>query len=377
MEDKYKLPEGSLISFFSNKVKQFGGINLAQGIPGFAPPKELLEKLSHVALEPNVHQYAPGIGNFQLLDKLCEHYNQTSSCTRDNMLIVQGATEAITLIYLYLKQSLQTLNVLGFDPVYESYNNLPRFLHDNFFPFYMENNRIDFDKLEQEIIQHHINLIFVNSPGNPLGKVFSKEETDKILALSEKHNFYIIIDAVYRELYFTNPPYIPVDTTNKQLFYVNSFSKLFSITGWRVGYFICHSEHMKNIRSMHDYIGLCVANPMQTALLEYIQTEGFLNSYVLELRKKLKTSFDALHHALTDLHFDIPPIEGGYFIWAKLPSPHNDGFKFAIDLYEQQKVAIIPGIHFSAKGKSFVRFNAARELNEIEAGIEGLKKFLR
>jgi len=372
---EYTLPEGSLISFFSNKVKQFGGINLAQGIPGFTPPQQLMESLSKVALNPHIHQYAPGVGNFQLLDKLCEHY-QSYAVQREHLLIVQGATEAITLIYLYLKQKIGTLNVLGFDPVYESYNNLPRYFNDNFFPHYLQDYKIDFKQFEHDIVQHRIHLVFVNTPGNPYGKIFSKSDIDTIIALSKKYHFYVIIDAVYRELYFNEPPYIPIDTNNPWLFYVNSFSKLFSITGWRVGYFICHAEHMKNIRSIHDYTGLCVANPMQTALIEYILKVGIINPYVVELREKLKSSFNKLYQALTDLGFEIPPIDGGYFIWAKLPSPHNDGFKFAIDLYEQQKVAIIPGIHFSAKGKNFVRFNAARELNEIEAGIEGLKKFM-
>ncbi|NSW44218.1 MAG: pyridoxal phosphate-dependent aminotransferase [Bacteroidales bacterium] len=373
---KYVLPEGSLISFFSNKVKQFGGINLAQGIPGFAPPQQLMESLSNVALNPKIHQYAPGVGNFQLLDKLCEHY-QSYAVQREHLLIVQGATEAITLIYLYLKQKIGTLNVLGFDPVYESYNNLPRYFNDHFFPYNLHDNKIDFKQFEQDIVQHRIHLVFVNTPGNPYGKIFSKSDIETIIALSQKYQFYIIIDAVYRELYFNEPPYIPIDTNNPWIFYVNSFSKLFSITGWRVGYFICNAKHMKHIRSLHDYTGLCVANPMQTALIEYILKAGIVNNYVVELREKLKTSFDKLHQALKELGFEIPPIDGGYFIWAKLPSPYDDGFRFAIDLYEQQKVAIIPGIHFSPNGKNFVRFNAARELNEIEAGIDGLKKFIQ
>lgn len=375
MDEKYKMPEGSLISFFSNKVKQFGGINLAQGIPGFAPPQNLIKSLSKVALNPNIHQYAPGIGNFNLIDKLCEHYQQ-HAVQRDHLLITQGATEAITLIYLYLKQKFGTLNVLGFNPVYESYNNLPKHFNDHFIPHYLTNYQIDFVQFEQDIIQHRIHLVFINTPGNPYGKIFSKNDIDTILALSKKHHFYVIIDAVYRELYFNQPPYIPIDIHNSWLFYVNSFSKLFSVTGWRIGYCICHAEHMKKLRSMHDYTGLCVANPMQTALTEYIINEGIVNDYVVELRSKLKKSFDTLNNALKDFGFEIPPIDGGYFIWAKLPHAFDDGFKFAIQLYEQQKVAIIPGIHFSTKGKSFVRFNAAREIFEIEKAINGIQKFL-
>ena len=92
---------------------------------------------------------------------------------------------------------------MGFDPVYESYNNLPNIYNDRFIPVYFEeNNSIDFEKLEKQIQVNHVNLIFMNSPGNPYGRVFSKEECSKMLELSEKYNFYIIFDSVYREIYF-------------------------------------------------------------------------------------------------------------------------------------------------------------------------------
>lgn len=375
MENKYQLPEGSLISYFSNKVKLYGGINFAQGIPGFNPPSELMNILSEIATNKNIHQYAPGIGNYELIERLCEYYSDFN-INQNNITILQGATEAITLTYLYLRQQLGHLNVLGFDPVYESYNNLPNIFGDLFIAFDMNNLDIDFDQLEKTITQHKVNLVFVNSPGNPLGKVFSKKEIETILELANKHHFYIIVDAVYRELYFNEKPYIPIDIKNEWLFYVNSFSKLYSITGWRVGYLICHERHMKRIRSIHDYTGLCVSNPMQQAILEYIKRYGILNNYVSNLRNKLIISFNKLSQALTEFGFEIPDIQGGYFIWAKLPPKFEDGFIFAVDLYENEKVAIIPGIHFSKKGKNYVRLNAARELNEIEEGIERIRRFV-
>jgi len=127
MSNKYILPEGSLISYFSNKVKLNGGINLAQGLPGFQPPLKLQQKLSEISLRNDIHQYAPGIGNFKLIELIQQYYKKYDpTLTNDSILITQGATEAITLVYLYHKQKYGKLNVLGFDPVYESYNNLPK-----------------------------------------------------------------------------------------------------------------------------------------------------------------------------------------------------------------------------------------------------------
>lgn len=376
---KYERPSGSLISYFSNKVKANGGINLAQGIPGFSPPKELLQILSENATKSNIHQYAPGIGNFDLLDKLVEHYLPEFSVTRNNLLILQGATEAISLLYLYLRNKTTTpFTVMGFDPVYESYNNLPNIYNDRFIPVYFEeDNSIDFEKLEKQIQVNHVNLIFMNSPGNPYGRVFSKEECLKMLELSEKYNFYIIFDSVYREIYFSEKPYNPLEKLNPHLFYVNSFSKLLSITGWRVGYLISHESHMPELLAIHDYIGLCAPSVLQIAIAEYLTKYNFGNIYVTDIRKKIFSSFTMLHKVLTELNFKIPPVAGGYFIWAKLPEPYSDGFRFAIDLYEKEKVAVIPGIHFSEKANSILRFNIAREEEEILAGIKGIRNFIK
>ncbi len=377
MSEKYQRPEGSLISYFSTKVKLHGGINLAQGLPGFPPPQELLSCLSEVALRPNVHQYAPGIGHFQLIDQLVAHYQKQCSLSADHILITQGATEAITLVYLYLKQQYKQLSVLAFDPAYESYNNFPNIFNDRFIAFSLHNNEIDFTLLENTIKKEQVHLIFINSPGNPLGKVFTKSEIDTLFDLSKKYRVNIILDAVYKELYFDKPPYLPVDVENPYLFYVNSFSKLFSITGWRVGYLICSKDHMKKIRSMHDYTDLCVSHPIQTAIVEYISKNGLMNNYVSELRDNIRRSFVYLSNELNKLGFHIPVIQGGYFIWAELPDKIADGFEFAVDLYDNQKVAIVPGIHFSSNGKRFVRFNFAHPMPVIEKAVQAISEHVK
>ena len=127
----YQKPTGSYISYFSNMVKQRGGINLAQGIPGFEPPAELIKSLKDSA-DLKVHQYAPGMGNFQLL-QLIAAKNRVSV---DNLLIVQGATEALSLIYTYINKKLSgDFAVLSFEPAYESYLQLPKIFGQEFIHF--------------------------------------------------------------------------------------------------------------------------------------------------------------------------------------------------------------------------------------------------
>jgi len=91
----------------------------------------------------------------------------------------------------------------------------------------------------------------------------------------------------------------------------------------------------------------------------------------------MKTSFEIMNGCLTECGFEIPKIEGGYFIWAKLPKGFNDGLKFSLDLYDSKKVATVPGIHFSDNGKKFVRFNIARPEDELKAAGKLIKEYIK
>lgn len=374
---KYERPEGSLISFMSNKVKENGGINLAQGLPGYSPPKELLDILSEFAKDTSVHQYAAGNGDGQLLDLLNTYYNRYYNFKKEQFLVVNGATEAISIIFTYLLGILaKPFSVLAFDPAYESYKNLPKIFNLDYVSFYLENDlSIDFEKLERKIEAEKVKIVFVNSPGNPLGKLWTKEEAESIIELSKKLDFYIIFDAVYKDIYFDEPPFQPLSSITERLFYVNSFSKQLSITGWRVGYMIMNEKHITRIRSIHDYIGLCTPSVLQRAIAKYLFKHNFGEEYAAETRIKLMESYNRLLPVLLKLGFKVPKVEGGYFIWSELPDKFTDGFEFAIDLYEQEKVAVIPGIHFSDRGKHFVRFNIARPIEEINNAIEKIIRF--
>lgn len=377
-ENKYRQPEGSLISYFSNLVKSHGGINLAQGIPGYAPPAELLEILSELSVDSTIHQYAPGTGNKKLVEQICSYYDRTL-CSPDTLLVVQGATEAVTLLYIYLKKITHgNFTVLAFDPVYETYNNLPVIFGDKFVSQpYTKDNQIDFDQLEYNIENNEVRLLFLNTPGNPYGRMFTEDEVRCIIGLSSKYQFYIIIDAVYRNLYFRYKPFIPYFDSGERIFYVNSFSKSLSITGWRIGYLMCSEKHMRRIRSVHDYTGLCVPSVLQQAVADYLANYNFGISYTESVRQKLIDAYNMYKPELEKMGFGVPESDGGYFIWASLPENVRDDFRFAVDLYESKKVALIPGRHFSTGRTDFVRFNIAREKEELEKGLEKLKQYIK
>jgi aminotransferase len=132
---------------------------------------------------------------------------------------------------------------------------------------------------------------------------------------------------------------------------------------------------MREIRAIHDYTGLCVPSVLQIALAGYLEKHNWGETYVSDLRIRLRKSLEILSSILISLGFHVPPVAGGYFIWSKMPEQCKDSFPFAVDLYEQEKVAVIPGIHFSPNANRIIRFNMAREESELIKGCEGLKRF--
>ncbi len=362
-------PSGSLISYMSGKVKSGGGINLAQGLPGFYPPKYLLELLCLKAGQ-DVHQYAPSSGNKLLLDAIERIYPEKKE---RSLLITQGATEAVTLTYLYLKKKYGTFHSIAFTPLYESYRYLPEIFSCPFTGFSYD-KEIDHELLIKNIKDNHTKLIVINTPGNPYGRIMNPNDFDMILNLSEKYDFYVLVDAVYSEFYFDTPTYLPFEKFNEKVIFTSSFSKLLSVTGWRVGWMSADSKIMRDISYIHDYTDLSASSLLQEALGKYLEeTENFY-AYIKDIRMKLTENYNIATEMLTSCGFTVLPAGGGYFVWTKVPEDAN-GFDFAEKLYQEIQVAVVPGIHFDPECTEFIRVNIAREKEELLAAFDKIKNY--
>jgi aspartate/methionine/tyrosine aminotransferase len=372
-------PEGSLISYFSNRVKKEGGINLAQGTPGFPPPAKLLRVLKTRAEAKNLHQYPPGIGNFKLLELIQQRFTPIVPIELDNLLIVQGATEGIFLTFFYLTTILERpFSVLSFDPVYESYPRLAEMFNIPFeYVDFKENLVVDFDRLETIIREKNVKVVFIASPGNPLGKTWNRVEMSRMVELSDRYGFYILFDAVYKDIYFSEEPFNPLSFNDERLFFIDSFSKMLSITGWRIGYIITGKEHMKKIRGMHDYTGLCAPSVLQAAIAQYLSDYDYGENYTKTVRSKCKQSYSYMKDELELLGFKVLVIDGGYFLWARMPEKltYVDAFEFALSLFEKTGVGVVPGENFSPFKKDYIRMNVGTELKVIEEAVSRIKDF--
>lgn len=367
---------GSWISYFSSKAQREGAINLAQGRPKYPPPKNLLIILKKLIKDKNLHQYAPGKGDFNLLKETLKIYkNYYDSLKEENILIVQGATEGLTLSFHFLKKKFkENFAIFSFEPFYESYPKLAKIFN---IPLYsVEINpfdlKWDLNKVEKIIFKKNIKGIILASPGNPLGKVWKEEEINFLRNLMKKNNGYLIFDGVYENLYFDEKPFIPLKEGLKNLIFISSYSKTLSITGWRIGYIIAEKKEMDFISSIHDYTDLSAPYILQRAISEYLK-EGNLEDFLKTLRKKLKKSYDFLEKEIDGEDLKLSKAEGGMFGWIKIK---NDCLDFANKLFDKEKVAVVPGINFSKKAKNFIRINLSIPFEEFKEGIGRIKNFI-
>lgn len=371
-----KLPDTSLISYFSNMVKQHGGINLAQGLPGFRPPEALLHHLAETATS-DAHQYAPGLGLHALRAQAAEACRCNTIAT-ENIMITNGGTEAISLIYTWLYKKLNhRLRVLSFAPVYESYRELPAIFGNSFSVYrYGDGFSFDLPEFEQQVKDEQINLIFLATPGNPLGRVFSKTELDAICNYCEENHIYLVVDLVYKYLYYNDVPYIPYQRLSQYVLFADSFSKQFSITGWRLGYLIAPEPIIAELASVHDYTGLSSPMPLQRAMSLFLENRAGADSYLDETRAAVAANFARFYGSVCQLGFTPVSAGGGIFLCSLLPETFDDGFEFACDLYEKQQLAVVPGIHFDSTWKPYVRFNIAHPAPILDAALERLTQFI-
>ncbi|MBN1196544.1 MAG: pyridoxal phosphate-dependent aminotransferase, partial [Candidatus Aminicenantes bacterium] len=369
---------GSLISHFSRRVTRSGGINLAQGKPGFAPPRELIRYLNEAALDPALHQYAPGNGQAGLLALLVEWLQSRGVAVQeDNLLVVQGATEGLFLALFHLFHSVgDHSGVLAFDPAYESYPQLPRILGMPFHAFATNpDGDVDFKQLEAAVKKNRIRVILLASPGNPQGRVWSHEELAVLLEILDRVSGWLVFDAVYAGIHYGSPPPDPLTMGYPRLIGVDSFSKRLSITGWRVGYMVAPETTMATLRAIHDYTGLSAPSLAQAALTRYLSENDFGHEYTRGCRQICAINHELMSAELTAAGFRVAPARGGYFVWARIPQGAGDGFTLAESLL-QIGVGVVPGENFSPRYRDYIRINIAMDTETIRSGAAAIRAHL-
>ncbi len=378
----YRFTE-SVIRMMTRVCNQHGGINLAQGFPDWDAPVELVEAAVR-ALRDGWNQYAVTFGQPRLRRAIAaktESYNGFSVDPDTEVTVVCGATEGMIAT---LKALINPGDeVVIFEPFYENYG--PDTLLSGATPRYVTLHppdwRFDPDELAAAFTPR-TKAVVMNTPNNPTGKVFTRAELEEIAALCQRWDCYCVSDDIYEHILYDGAEHVSMASLpgmKERSIIINSVSKTYSATGWRVGWVIAPAEVTAAIRKVHDFLTVGAPCPLQEATVAALELP---QSYYHRLQARYQRCRDLLYAVLEEQGFNPNLPRGAYYIitqpkelMARLGC--EDDFAFAYRLIELTGVATVPGSSFYAqpeRGRHQVRFCFCKQDETLQRAAEGLRR---
>ena len=351
----------SVIREMTRLNDRYGGVNLSQGFPDFPAP-DGVKDAACAAIRADINQYAVTWGARPLREAVAAQFTRRYRLpivADEQVTVCCGSTEAMMATMLAIIDPGD--EVIVFEPFYENYGPdailsgaTPRYvtLHEPQWTF-------DPDELAAAF-NENTKAIILNTPNNPTGKVFSRDELETIAALCRKWDAIAISDEIYEHIIYDGYVHVPIATVEgmaDRTVTINGLSKTYSVTGWRVGWTISPPSLTGAIRKVHDFLTVGAAAPLQEAGAAAL---ALPQQYYLDLAANYTKRRDALVEILERHHFTCYKPHGAYYIMTDISAfGFGDDVEFARYLVKDVGVAAVPGTSFynnAAAGRTKLRF---------------------
>ena len=324
-ESKLPTVGTTIFTRMSQLAAETGALNLSQGFPDFDGPQALRDAVAqHVAAGHN--QYAPMAGlpalREQVAAKIARSYGRMLSADLE-ITITPGATQGIFCAINALIRPGD--EVIVFDPCYDSYEPATVLAggHCVHVPLALPDFAIDWQRLS-DAISPRTRLIVINSPHNPSGALFSRDDLDRLAALIRGRDIYLLSDEVYEHLVFDGAQHASVlahEELYARAFVVSSFGKTYHVTGWKTGYVVAPPALTAELRKVHQYVSFCCVTPLQWALADFMAAHP---EHVNELPAFYQAKRDLFCQQLAGSRLQFTPTAGTYFQLADYSAIRDD-----------------------------------------------------
>jgi aspartate/methionine/tyrosine aminotransferase len=345
-------------------------IHLEVGEPDFDTPECINEACYHAIREGKTH-YTHSLGLIELREAISEDYweKYRVKASPEQILVASGTSPAMLLLFAALLEAGD--EVILSNPYYPCYPNIIRFVNGSpVFVKVLEEEGFQYlPEMIEERLSPRVKGIMINSPSNPTGNVMPAKRMKDIAEFSP----FIISDEIYHGLVYEGEVHTILEFTDRA-FVINGFSKLYAMTGWRLGFLIVPKEFIRPMQKIQQNLFISANSFVQWGALAGLKEAG---KDIQKMRETYDRRRRFLIPRLRELGFGIT-VEptGAFYILANAKRFSEDSYRFAFDILKEAKVGVAPGIDFGSNAEGYLRFCYANSLENIEEGMNRLERYL-
>jgi aspartate/methionine/tyrosine aminotransferase len=378
MNPLYQQMKTSVFERMSGLAAQHGAVNLGQGFPDFGWPEEILDAAAR-AVKEGSNQYAPSRGIMPLREAVAAHYGRHygETLTAEQVCVTSGATEALGAAILATLEPGD--EAIVFTPAYDSY--APMIRRAGATPVEVALQPPGW-RIEEDAVAAagtpRTRVILLNNPHNPAGRLFTSDELEVVAAVARKHDLIVIADEVWEHVVLDGRRFTPFATLPdmaQRTIKIASAGKIFSLTGWKVGWMVAGQELAPLVARAHQVLTFSTAPNLQTAVAFGLDSG---DSWLQPMRDRFQRARDRMTEGLRDRGFTVLDAAATYFLCVDLAASGIalDDESFAADAVARAGVAVIPLSAFAEQDppRHLVRLCFGKKDETIDAGVAAMAK---
>lgn len=360
---------------FAEKVtKVDGAISLTIGQPDFCVPVNISEAMIN-AIKSNKTAYTSNAGIDELREEICKHLKTFDiNYNKEEVCVTVGGSEGLYSVLFALMNEGDKILIPG--PAYPAYENISIMIGAEVVNYALnEDFTINIDEIKEKIEKDDIKYLMLSFPSNPTGAILSKKQRDDLVDLIKEKDIIVITDEMYSSIIFDEYYSVAQESKIKdKIIYVSGFSKIFSMTGLRVGYVACCAKYMKEIIKVHQYAVSCAPS-----IAQYGALEGLKNSLgdVEVMKKSFENRKNYCMKRLKELNLEVAEPRGAFYIFPSIKKFNMNSEEFCEKLLNEGKLACVPGTAFGNLGEGYMRISYCYNDEVLKEAFDRLENFLK
>lgn len=349
-------------------------IHLEVGEPDFPTAPHICEAAC-AAIGRGATKYTHSQGLLSLREAIAESYQQKYGVelSPEQIIVTSGTSPALLIVFMALLEKMD--EVIMSNPHYACYPNFVKYLGGT--PVFVYTSETNGFALEPETVRQCLSpntkAILINSPSNPGGHVMSPENLQGLAEIADERGIPIVSDEIYQGLIYGGNDHTILEYT-KNAFVLNGFSKLYAMTGWRLGYIICPPECVRAIQKIHQNFFICANSFVQEAGIAALKGP---QDHVDEMVHTYNTRRQYMLKRLIEMGLEVrkEPM-GAFYVLADARRYGSDSLELSRRILNEAGVAVTPGIDFGNGAEGYLRFSYANSIENIKEGMDRLEAFL-